>query len=116
MLTEIVKYERINFLEQINKKALFPITQKDEYTGDNLLHYAVFENKKTFIFEVLHLFENEVNIKNAKGNTPFHYACLKGEMEIVVCFFNQKRKNKTSRVKTSTADFFITNKAGMLPI
>jgi hypothetical protein len=26
LLTEMVKYDRINFLEHINKKAIFPIT------------------------------------------------------------------------------------------
>lgn len=90
LLTEIVKYERVNFLEAINKKQLFPITQKDEYTGDNLLHFAVFENKTDFIYKILHLYENEVNVKNARGNSPFHYACLKGNIEIVLNLFEMK--------------------------
>lgn len=82
-----MKFERVSFLEQINKKGLFPITQKDEYTGDNLLHFAVLENKLNFIYDTLHLFENEVNVKNAVGNTPFHYACLKGNNEVVAVLF-----------------------------
>lgn len=94
LLTEIVKYQRDHFLEAINKKQLFPITQKDEYTGDNLLHFAVFENKTEFIFKVLHLYENEVNVKNARGNTPFHYACLKGNIKIVLMLFHLKKASK----------------------
>jgi len=29
------------------------------------------------------VFENEFNTKNEKGNTPFHLACLKGNLEVV---------------------------------
>lgn len=95
LLTEIVKYERVSFLTQINKKSLFPITQKDEYTGDNLLHFAIFENKRDFIYQVLHLYENELNVKNARGNTPFHYACLKGNIDIVLTLYHLKKATKT---------------------
>jgi hypothetical protein len=45
LLAEIVHSENVDLLEIINKKQLFPIAQKDESTGDNLLHYAIFENK-----------------------------------------------------------------------
>ncbi len=93
LLTEIVKYERVSFLERISQKNLFPITQKDEYTGDNLLHYTIFENKADFLHKVLHLYENEVNAKNERGNTPFHYACLKGNIEIVMLFMRKAGKS-----------------------
>ena len=77
---EIVREELVNFLEAINKKQLFTISQKDENQGDNLLHYAIFENKTRFVISILHLFENELNLKNEKGNTPLHHACLKGDL------------------------------------
>jgi hypothetical protein len=48
----------------IADKNLFPITQKDEYTGDNLLHYAVLSKKPNFIVKVKHMFENEINNRN----------------------------------------------------
>lgn len=83
LLTEIVKLERVNFLQVISEKGLFPITQKDEYTGDNLLHYAVMSKKANFILRVKPLFENEINNKNEQGNTPFHYACLLGNLDLV---------------------------------
>jgi ankyrin repeat protein len=112
----MVKYDRVNFLEHINKKAIFPITQKDEYTGDNLLHFCIFENKQSFIENSLHLFENEINVKNAKGNTPFHHACLKGNIDIVNLLFNQNRKLLSQRIRAQQVDFNIYNKAALLPI
>jgi ankyrin repeat protein len=36
------------------------------------------------------LFANEVNIKNAKGNTPFHQACLKGNIGIVQMLYRME--------------------------
>jgi len=33
--------------------------------------------------KTLHIFENEFNTKNEHGNTPFHLACLKGNVEVV---------------------------------
>ena len=83
MLTEIVKYERVNFLKMIAEQNFFPITQKDEYTGDNLLHYAVLSKKSNFINKARHLFENEINNRNEQGNTPFHFACLLGSLDMV---------------------------------
>ena len=83
LLTEIVKLERVNFLQVIAEKGLFPITQKDEYTGDNLLHYAVMSKKASFILRFKPLFENEINNKNEQGNTPFHFACLLGNLDLV---------------------------------
>jgi ankyrin repeat protein len=65
-------------LKKIHEENLFPIHQKDDYSGDNVIHYAIFENKVEFIAEIAHLYENEINLKNEDGNTPFHYACLKG--------------------------------------
>ena len=67
----------------IAEKNLFPITQKDEHTGDNLIHYAVLSKKPNFIDKVKHMFENEINDRNDQGNTPFHFACLLGNLDIV---------------------------------
>ena len=117
LLAEIVHSENVDLLEIINKKQLFPIAQKDESTGDNLLHYAIFENKTEFIHRVLHLYENEVNTKNARGNTPFHYACLRGNIEIVLCLFYMKKANQAqSQARVQPVNLTIMNKAGYLPI
>ena len=115
LLTEIVKYERISFLERISQKNLFPITQKDEYTGDNLLHYSIFENKAAFLQKILHLYENEINAKNERGNTPFHYACLKGNLEMVSIFMRRPGK-AVGQVKAQPIDLVAENKAGLLPL
>ena len=48
----------------IAEKGVFPITQKDEFTGDNILHYAVLSKKPNFIIKVKSMFENEINTKN----------------------------------------------------
>ena len=29
------------------------------------------------------MFENEINTKNDQGNTPLHFACLTGNLEII---------------------------------
>jgi ankyrin repeat protein len=82
-----------------------------------LLHYAVFEDKAAFIHQALHLYENEVNVKNAMGNTPFHYACLKGNIEIVLILFHMRRAQKPLQpIRAAPVDLLITNKAGLLPI
>jgi ankyrin repeat protein len=82
-----------------------------------LLHYAIFENKTEFIKKVLPLYENEVNAKNEPGNTPFHYACLKGNLEIVQLFFNMQKIIKTaSQGKSTQVDLLAENKAGFLPV
>jgi ankyrin repeat protein len=83
LLMEIVRHDRVSFLQLISDKSLLPITQKDEYTGDNLLHYAVLSKKSNFIIRVKAMFENEINNKNEQGNTPFHLACLLGDLELV---------------------------------
>ena len=64
LLTEMVRYERINFLQAVDKSKLFTVTQRDEYSGDNLIHYAVLSGKANFINRVKHMFENEINTKN----------------------------------------------------
>ena len=45
LLTEMVRHERINFLQAVNKRGFFAVTQRDEYSGDNLIHYAVLSGK-----------------------------------------------------------------------
>jgi ankyrin repeat protein len=70
-------------LKEIYHKQLFIITQKDVFTGDSLLHYAIFDNKTEFVKHMIELFENEINMKNEDGNTPLHYACIRGNLEIV---------------------------------
>ena len=32
---------------------------------------------------MIELFENEINMKNEEGNTPLHYACIRGNLEVV---------------------------------
>ena len=68
---------------KINKDRLLTIHQKDDYSGDNVLHYAIFADKFEFINEVKVLFENDINTPNEELNTPMHYACLKGNLAIV---------------------------------
>jgi len=43
----------------------------------------VMSKKANFILRVKPLFENEINNKNEQGNTPFHYACLLGNLDLV---------------------------------
>lgn len=109
----------MELLELINRKNLFSITKKDQYTGDNLIHFAIFEEKKDFIHNVLHLYENEITHKNANGNTPFHYACLRGNVEIVLMLF-QGKKAKQSKSHYNThpqpVDLIQKNSAGLFPI
>ena len=55
------------------------IHQKDDQ-GDGLIHFAIFSNKYNFIVKVKHLYETEINLRNDDWNTPFHYACLTGNL------------------------------------
>ena len=77
-----------------------------------MLHFTIFENKPEFLQKVLYLYENELNAKNERGNTPFHYACLKGNLEIVMILL--KRAGKGS--KAPPIDIVAENKAGLLPL
>jgi len=79
----MVNYERDEILIKINKERLINIHQRDDYSGDNVLHYAIFADKFQFIDRVKGLFENEINSKNEEKNTPMHYACLKGNLDII---------------------------------
>jgi len=120
LLAEIVKRERVHFLQLIADKALFPVTQKDEYTGDNLLHYAVLARKANFITRVKALFENEINNKNEQGNTPFHFACMLGNLDLVQALLVDKYQSKLTnksvlRVK-SNVEMCAVNKVGLMPI
>ena len=83
LLIRIVKLERIHFLKEISYRQLFSVTQKDVFTGDNVLHYAVLGNKGAFVEQAVDLFENELNMRNEDGNTPLAYACLRGNLELV---------------------------------
>jgi ankyrin repeat protein len=63
------------------------------------------------------LYENEVNTKNARGNTPFHYACLRGNIEIVLGLYYMKKANQAqSQARVQPVNLTIMNKAGYLPI
>jgi hypothetical protein len=64
---------------------------------------------------VLHLYENEVNAKNERGNTPFHYACLKGNLDIVMLFM-QKPMKSVGQVRASQIDLIAENKAELMPL
>ena len=79
----MVRYDRVDFLQAVNKRQLFAVTQRDESSGDNLIHYAVLAGKADFIDCIKGMFENEINTKNDQGNTPLHFACLTGNLEIV---------------------------------
>ncbi|CDW75543.1 serine threonine-protein phosphatase 6 regulatory ankyrin repeat subunit a-like [Stylonychia lemnae] len=83
LLIRIIKLERIHFLKEIQFKQLFIITQKDMFTGDSILHYAIFDNKTELTKQIIELNQNEVNMRNEDGNTPLAYACLRGNLEIV---------------------------------
>eukprot|EP00347_Sterkiella_histriomuscorum_P013527 403364372 len=83
LLIRIIKLERVHFLREIHYKQLFIITQKDMFTGDSILHYAIFDNKSELVRQIIDLYENEVNMRNEDGNTPLAYACLRGNLQIV---------------------------------
>ena len=53
------------------------------FTGDSILHYAIFDNKTELVKLIIDLYENEVNMRNEEGNTPLSYACLRGNLELV---------------------------------
>lgn len=53
------------------------------FTGDSVLHYAIFDNKTAFVEAIIDMYENEVNMRNEDGNTPLAYACLRGNLEVV---------------------------------
>ena len=65
--------------------------------------------------KALPLYENEVNAKNERGNTPFHYACLKGNLDIVIILMRRAGKT-TGQSKAPPIDLIAENKAGLLPL
>ena len=56
---------------------------KDKKIGDTLVHYAVLSRKVNFILNCRSIFENDVNTRDFMGNTPLHFACLIGDLEVV---------------------------------
>ena len=56
---------------------------KDKKIGDTLVHYAVLSGKVEFIKRCKAIFENDVNTRDFMGNTPLHFACLIGNLEVV---------------------------------
>ena len=100
------------------------MTQRDEYTGDNLIHFAVLSGKVDFINSIKNMFENEINTKNDQGNTPFHFACLTGNLEIVKIllsfqngFLNVPGVSGSSQPGTGIGiETCPVNKEGLLPI
>jgi len=79
-------------------------TQKEINSGDNLLHYAILDDKTEFIEKVIGVFENDINAQNVDNNTPLHYACLKGNIKIVKLLVNNK------------ANVLYLNKQGLSPL
>jgi len=69
-------------LREINTRKLLDIHQYDE-KSNNLIHFAIFGGKIEFIDKLKYLYENEMNVENNDGNTPFHCACLQGDLAIV---------------------------------
>lgn len=47
------------------------------------MHYAVLSRKVEFIVNCRHIFENDVNTRDFMGNTPLHFACLIGDLDVV---------------------------------
>ena len=60
------------------------------FTGDTILHYAIFDNKTELVKQIIDLYENEVNMRNEDGNTPLAYACLRGNLDIVKLLHNRQ--------------------------
>jgi hypothetical protein len=79
-------------------------TQKEINSSDNLLHYAILDNKTEFVIEVISIFENDLNVQNIDNNTPLHYACLRGNLKVVKLLHNKN------------ADMTIKNKQGLTPL
>jgi ankyrin repeat protein len=83
------------------------------------LHYAVLARKANFVIRVKALFENEINNKNEQGNTPFHFACMLGNLDLVQALLVGRYQSKLSksilRVK-SNVEMCPVNKAGLMPI
>ena len=48
-----------------------------------MVHYAVLSGKVNFILKCKHIFENDVNTRDFMGNTPLHFACLTGKLDVV---------------------------------
>lgn len=59
------------------------------FTGDSILHYAIFDNKTELVKSIIDLYENEVNMRNEDGNTPLSYACLRGNLELVKLLYSK---------------------------
>ena len=71
---------------QISKLTLLSVLQrddKDKKIGDTLVHYAVLSGKVEFITRCKQIFENDVNTRDFMGNTPLHFACLIGNLDVV---------------------------------
>ena len=70
------------------------------------------------------MFENEINTKNDQGNTPLHFACLTGNLEIVKILLSfDKSFSTVSGVSGSSQsgvgqgiEMCTVNKEGLLPI
>ena len=100
----------------IAEKSVFPITQKDEFTGDNVLHYAVLSKKPNFIIKVKSMFENEINTKNEQGNTPFHFACLLGNLDLVQALIVGKYQSKLSNTTSAVRGDGVASSSSALPV
>ena len=57
------------------------ISQKDYFTGDTLLHFAVAEQEIEAVRLLLELDKNP-NPTNEDGNTPFHFVCMTGSTHL----------------------------------
>ncbi len=71
-----IKHHRSNFIRAATDVGL-NISQKDYFTGDTLLHFAVAEQEIEAV-EVLLELDKNLSESNEDGNTPFHYACMTG--------------------------------------
>ena len=94
-----MKKDRDDILATISKSALFSVLQrddKDKKIGDTLVHYAVLSGKVEFIQKCRNIFENEINTKDFQGNTPLHFACLVGDIDMVNVLLTFTKMNTSS--------------------
>jgi len=80
-------------------------------------HYATM-SKSTVIIDILALFSNSMNVRDAKGNTPFYYALAAKDEEMLKTLMTYKANPFTPDIESSTVDAFIhdnnTNISNML--
>jgi len=89
--------------ERITQDPGFKVNMAVDGAGQTLLHYACDENHRSPVITLLP--DIDANVKNTKGETPFHIACANG---LASC---AREMLKDSRVKLN-----VPNNRGFTPL